>query len=149
MGFKTDISFLRFITMGALATRHVMGQLTHLGFTPIELERYASSNKIWATKIKRLRLPDLLCIHTGMRVEVRAKSKLEIRMSHAPNNAERHWDAGNADTDIVALVPCREGDDDSLVAGDASFFTFGALRKSVGPNRLSRLKAASEDLSST
>ncbi len=32
--------------MGALATRHVMDQLARLGFQPIELERYASSNKI-------------------------------------------------------------------------------------------------------
>lgn len=144
MGFKTDTSFLRFLTMGALATRHVMGQLTRLGFQPIELERYASSNKIWATKIKRLRLPDLLCIRTGMRVEVRAKSNLEIRMSHSPNNPERHWDAGNADTDIIGLVPCRDSDSGPIVAGDASFFTFGALRQSVDPNQLSRLKAASE-----
>lgn len=144
MGFKTDTSFLRFLTMGALATQHVMGQLAQLGFTPIELERYASSNKIWATKIKRLRLPDIQCIRTGMRVEVRAKSNLEIRMSHAPNNPERHWDAGNADTDVVALVPCRDGDTGPVIAADACFFTFGALRQSVDPNQLSRLKATSE-----
>jgi hypothetical protein len=144
MGFKTDTSFLRFLTMGALATQRVMDQLAQLGFAPIELERYASSNKIWATKIKRLRLPDLLCIRTGMRVEVRAKSNLEIRMSHAANNPERHWDAGNADTDIVALVPCCNGDAGPVVASDASFFTFGALRQSVDSNQLSRLKAASE-----
>jgi hypothetical protein len=144
MGFKTDTSFARFLTMGALATRHVMAQLTRLGFEPIELERYASSNKIWATKIKRLRLPDIMCIRTGMRIEVRAKSSLEIRMSHAPNNPERHWDAGNADTDIVALVPCGTGDEGSIVTQDASFFSFAALRRSVDPRQLSRMKAASE-----
>jgi hypothetical protein len=144
MGFKTDTSFLRFLTMGALGTQHVMNQLAQLGFAPVELERYASSNKIWATKIKRLRLPDILCISTGMRIEVRAKSNLEIRMSHAPNNLERHWDFGNTDTDIVALVPCRSGDNGPTVAGDATFFTYGALRQSVDQNQLSRLKAASE-----
>ena len=144
MGFKADTSFLRFLSMGALATRHVTRQLAELGFAPIELERHASSNKIWATKIKRLRLPDLLCIRTGMRVEVRAKSKLEIRMSHAPNNPERHWDAGNMDTDIVALVPCHNGESGPAIAGDAAFFTFDALRRSVNPQQLSRLKAASE-----
>ncbi len=79
-----------------------------------------------------------------MRVEVRAKSDLEIRMSHAPNNSERHWDAGNADSDIIALVPCRNGDAGPPVSGDASFFTFAALRQSVDPNQISRLKAASE-----
>lgn len=144
MGFKTDTSFLRFLTMGALGTQHVMGQLTQLGFAPIELERYASSNKIWGTKIKRLRLPDLLCVRTGMRVEVKAKSNLEIRMSHAPNNPERHWDAGNADKDIIALVPCHIGDTRPCVAGEASFFSVSALRQSVDQNQLSRLKAASE-----
>ena len=144
MGFKTDMSFLRFLTMGALGTHHVMEQLTELGFVPIELERCASSNKIWATKIKRLRLPDLLCVKTGMRVEVRAKSKLEIRMSHAPNNPERHWDAGNSNSDIVAFVPCTNRDEGPVIAGNASFFTFYALRNSVDQKQLSRLKAVSE-----
>lgn len=144
MGFKTDTSFLQFLTMGALAVQRVTSQLAQLGFSPIELERYASSNKIWGTKIKRLRLPDLLCIRTGMRVEVRAKSTLEIRMSHAPNNPERYWDAGNADTDIVAFVPCRTGVSGPVVTGAATFFTFGALRQSMDRNQLSRLKAASE-----
>lgn len=106
MSFKADTSFLRFLTMGALGTRHVIEELQAAGFRPVELERYSTSNKIWSTKIKRLRLPDLLCVRTGLRVEVRAKSKLEIKMSHAPNNAERHWDAGLRDEDVVALVVC-------------------------------------------
>ena len=120
--------------MGALGTQHVMGQLTRLGFVPVELERYASSNKIWSTKIKRLRLPDLLCVRTGLRVEVKAKSNLEIRMSHAPNNPDRHWDAGNADEDIIALVPCYIGNTGPCVAGEASFFSVSALRQSVDQN---------------
>jgi HEAT repeat protein len=144
MGFKTDTSFLRFLSMGALGTRHVMAQLSQLGFAPIELERYATSNKIWATKIKRLRLPDLLCARTGLRVEVRAKSTLEVRMSHAPNNPDRHWDAGLTDADLVALVPCRDDEAGPAIAGDASFFTAAALRQSVDPGQLSRLKSASE-----
>lgn len=144
MGFKTDTSFLRFLSMGALGTRHVMAQLSQLGFAPIELERYASSNKIWATKIKRLRLPDLLCVRTGLRVEVRAKSTLEARMSHAPNNPDRHWDAGLTDADLVGLVPCRDDEAGPAIGGDASFFTVAALRQSVDPGQLSRLKSASE-----
>ena len=32
-----------------------------------KLERYSRSNKIWSTKVKRLRLPDLLCVRTGLR----------------------------------------------------------------------------------
>jgi hypothetical protein len=144
MGFKTDTSFLRFLSMGALGTRHVMAELSRHGFAPIELERYATSNKIWATKIKRLRLPDLLCARTGLRVEVRAKSTLEIRMSHAPNNADRHWDAGLTDADLVALVPCRDNESGPAIAGDTSFFTVAALRQSVDPAQISRLKSASE-----
>lgn len=144
MGFKADTSFLRFLSMGALGTRHAMTQLSLLGFAPIELERYATSNKIWATKIKRLRLPDLLCVRTGLRVEVRAKSTLEIRMSHAPNNPDRHWDAGLNDADLVALVPCRDNDVGPVIADDATFFTVAALRQSVDPRQLSRLKSASE-----
>ncbi len=58
MGFKVDSTFLKFLTMGALGVRHVAVKLHQRGFEPIELERYGSSNKIWSTKVKRLRLPD-------------------------------------------------------------------------------------------
>ena len=50
-----------------------MAQMRAAGFEPIELEPVFTSNKIWATKVKRLRLPDLLLHTTGLRVEVRAK----------------------------------------------------------------------------
>ena len=89
MGFKTDTSFLRFLSMGAKGVSQTIAQMEELGFRPIELERYCSSNKIWTTKVKRLRLPDLLCVKTGLRLEVRAKSDLKIRMSDAPNNPDR------------------------------------------------------------
>src|SRR5579871_950687 len=104
MGFKADSSFLRFLSMGALAVRQTMRQLTDMGFRPIELERYCASNKIWATKVKRLRLPDLLCVRTGLRIEVRAKTDLKIRMSDAPYNPDRTWDAGNRDEDVAAFI---------------------------------------------
>lgn len=144
MGFKADTSFLRFLTMGALGTRHVIEELQAAGFMPVELERYSTSNKIWSTKIKRLRLPDLLCVRTGLRVEVRAKSKLEIKMSHAPNNADRHWDSGLRDEDVVALVVCN--DDGGLMAtrGRSTYFNVDVLRRSVDSRQLSGLKAASE-----
>jgi hypothetical protein len=81
VGFKANTSFLRFVTMGARGVHHMMKQLRALGFEPIELERYSGSNKIWTTKIKRLRLADILCVRTGLRVEVRCKSDLKIKMS--------------------------------------------------------------------
>jgi hypothetical protein len=90
VGFKTDTSFLRFLSMGALGTKGFMDYLRNLGYRPIELERYCASNKIWTTKVKRLRLPDVICALTGIRIEVRAKSDLKIRMSDAPANPDRH-----------------------------------------------------------
>src|SRR5882672_9730576 len=102
--------------MGALGARRVCELMAHAGLQPIELERYSRSNKIWMTKVKRLRLPDLLCVRTGLRVEVRGKSKLAIRMSDAPNNPQRRWFANlNAD-DMVAFVHCREVGDSFQLA---------------------------------
>lgn len=144
MGFKANTSFLRFLSMGAVGVRRTMQQLRDRGFEPIELERYCCSNKIWTTKVKRLRLPDLLCVSTGMRVEVRAKTKLEIRMSDALANPERAWDAGLRDDDVVALITCFDTDDGPKPADDAVYFTVGALRASVDRSRLGPPKSASE-----
>lgn len=144
MGFKVDSSFLRFLTMGARGVHSVCDELRDLGFMPIELERYCGSNKIWATKVKRLRLPDLLCVRTGLRLEVRAKSDLKIRMSDAPNNPDRVWDAGLTDQDVVALIACGNGPDGPVPAEGAIYFTVGALRQSVGQSKLGAPKSASE-----
>ena len=104
MGLKVDSSFLKFVTMGAMGARRVAQLMTDACLQPIELERYSSSNKIWQTKVKRLRLPDLLCLATGLRVEVRAKSDLTIKMSDTPTNADRRWNSGLAGGDMVAFV---------------------------------------------
>ncbi len=145
MGFKVDTSFLRFLTMGALGVRRVADELRERGFEPIELERYGTSNKIWATKVKRLRLPDLLCVRTGLRAEVRAKSDLKIRMSDAPLNPDRVWDAGLRDDDVIALVACSDGPDGTPVpANHAMYFSVGDLRSSVGTSTLGPPKSASE-----
>jgi len=144
MGFKVDSSFLRFLTMGALGARRVAEELREMGFEPIELERYGTSNKIWATKVKRLRLPDALCIRTGLRIEIRAKSDLKIRMSDAPNNPERAWDAGMRDQDVIALIACADDGDGPVPADNAAYFTVAALRQSVGSSTLGSPKSASE-----
>jgi hypothetical protein len=144
MGFKVDTSFLRFLTMGALGARRVADELRALGFQPIELERYGTSNKIWATKVKRLRLPDALCIRTGLRIEIRAKSDLKIRMSDAPNNPDRAWDAGMRDEDVIALIACEDNGNGPAPAENAVFFTVGALRQSVATSTLGPAKSASE-----
>ena len=144
MAFKADTSFLRFLSMGAVGVRRAMERFRDRGFEPIELERYCGSNKIWATKVKRLRLPDLLCVKTGMRAEVRAKTDLKIRMSDAPANPDRVWDAGLRDDDIVALITCFDTDDGPEPADEAVCFTVGALRASVDRSRLGPPKSASE-----
>ena len=84
MGFKEDADFARFVSVGAIGTAAVADRLRdRYDHHPIELERYAMSNKVWQTKVKRLRLPDLLCVRCGLRVESRAKSKLKIMLSHS------------------------------------------------------------------
>ncbi len=144
MGFKTDSSFLRFLTMGALGVQQTISQLESFGFRPIELERYCASNKIWTTKVKRLRLPDLLCVRTGLRVEVRAKNDLKIRMSDAPNNPDRVWDAGLRDEDLVAFITCHNSEEEIRPAQSAVFFAVGDLRNSVETSILGPPKSASE-----
>ncbi|HQE92144.1 MAG TPA: HEAT repeat domain-containing protein [Anaerolineae bacterium] len=110
--YKTDESFLEKISIGAIGTRRVFDDLFQQGHHPIELERGSTSFKIWKTiKIKRIRVPDILCLHCGRRVESRAKTKLEITMSHSFSNQERGWDYGLEDDDFVALAVCqRVGD---------------------------------------
>ena len=106
--FKTDESFLEKIAMGAVGTRRTFEDLQRQGHEPMELERGSMSFKIWkAIKIKRVRVPDILCLACGRRVESRAKTKLEITMSHSRSVQERGWDFGLDDGDHVALVLCR------------------------------------------
>ena len=144
MGFKGDTSFLRFLSMGAAGARRTIEQLRAAGFAPIELERYCTSNKIWATKVKRLRLPDLLCVRTGLRIEVRAKSDLKIRMSDAPSNPDRRWDTGLRDDDVTALIACFDDNGTPAPADEAVFFTVGDLRVSAETSTLGPPKSASE-----
>lgn len=110
--FKTDESFLEKIAIGATGTRFVINDLSLQGHEPIELERGSTSFKIWkAIKIKRVRVPDILCLRCGRRIESRAKTKVEITMSHSTATPERGWDFGLDDDDLVALVRCeRSGD---------------------------------------
>ena len=106
--YKTDVSFLEKIAMGAVGTHRVFEDLDERGHTPIELERGSMSFKIWKTiKIKRIRVPDILCLGCGRRVESRAKTRLEISMSHSFSDPMRGWDYGLEDDDYIALIGCR------------------------------------------
>jgi HEAT repeat protein len=106
--FKTDESFLEKIAIGAAGTNQVFTNLNEQGHHPIELERGSMSFKIWKQiKIKRVRVPDILCIHCARRVESRAKTSFEISMSHSLADPVRGWDYGLDDNDFVALVACK------------------------------------------
>jgi len=93
--FKSDVSFLQKISMGATGTIAVFNNLEEQGHTPIELERGSRSFKIWKSiKIKRIRVPDILCVDCGKYIECRTKTKREISMSHSQVDTARGWDYG-------------------------------------------------------
>lgn len=143
MAFKDDASFLHFVTMGAMGTRVGWAGLEQAGHRIVELERYCCSNKIWATKVKRLRLPDLLCLRCGRRFEVRTKTSLEIKMSHSPTNPDRVWDAGMRDDDVAVFLRCH--DEPTLaVANTLNCFEVSQLRATQHLAKLGPPKSASE-----
>jgi hypothetical protein len=108
--FKNDESFLEKISLGAIGTQEVFRRLIALGHKPIELERGSMNYKIWKKiKRKKVRVPDLLCVDSGLRIESKAKQKLEITMSHSINDPERGWDADLKDNDFIALIVCKKG----------------------------------------
>lgn len=144
MGFKEDADFARFVSMGAVGAAAVAHHLsTERDHRMIELERYAMANKVWQTKVKRLRLPDLLCVRCGLRVEARAKSKLGIVLSHS-DTPGREWDAGGMrDHDLYAFL--RAGlDTFPPQTGLPTYFEAHALRSTEQHARRSAPKAASE-----
>jgi hypothetical protein len=130
--FKSDESFLKKLAVGAAGTKAAMRRLDELGFRPIELERGSSGFKIWKTiKIKRVRVPDILCLKSGWRFESRGKTKLEISMSHSKSDPNRAWDAGMHSEDFVVVVLCEQASDDIVDWRPASpihFIRVGDMR---------------------
>ncbi|MBO1351967.1 MAG: hypothetical protein EBE86_033460 [Hormoscilla sp. GUM202] len=109
--FKSDDSFLRKLAVGAPGTNATIAYLRSMDFNPIELERGSTGFKIWKKiKIKRVRMPDILCLNTGLRFESRGKTKLEISMSHSLKDPKRAWDAGMRDDDLVSIIMLEQED---------------------------------------
>lgn len=107
--FKSDESFLQKLAVGATGAKLTMQRLNELGYRPIELERGSTGYKIWKKiKIKRVRVPDILCLRSGLRFESRGKTKLEISMSHSLKDPHRAWDSGMRPDDSVAIVLCEQ-----------------------------------------
>ena len=144
MNFKADWSFLDKVSMGAKASKAVIDILNASGHNVIELERSSTRNKIWATKIKRLRMPDLICLKCGKRIESRAKSKLEVRMSDNENNPDRRWDAGLRDEDLIAFIRCQKIEDEWTPADEINLFETKSLRRTEDKSKLGRAKSAGE-----
>lgn len=144
MNFKTDWSFLEKISMGAIGTKAVIDELNSHGHNVIELERYCTSNKIWSTKIKRLRMPDLLCLKCGKRIESRAKSTLEIKMSDNENNPDRRWNAGLREEDLVAFINCYKGENGWETQGIVNLFSVGGMEETEDKSKLGEAKSRSE-----
>lgn len=137
--FKSDVSFLEKIAMGALGVRQVLHDLHAQDHAPLELERGSTGYKIWkAIKTKRIRIPDLLCPRCGRRFECRAKTQIEISMSHSTSRPERGWDFGLEDTDQVALVQCTRagpGPLDWEVSTLVQYIQVAELRRAWQENR--------------
>lgn len=117
LAFKHDSSFFRKIATGAVGTRAVLDDLAGRGHRPVELERGSADTKIWKdVKRKRVRIPDVVCLRCGRRAESRAKTKPGLSMSHSLE-AERAWDYGMVDDDLVAIPICRVADEAKWAVG--------------------------------
>lgn len=143
--FKTDESFLEKISIGAIGTKRVYENLLSQHHLPIELERGSMSYKIWKKiKIKRIRVPDILLVNCGVRVESRAKTNLEITMSHSQSDPNRGWDFGLKDTDYVALIGCQKNGDnpvDWLADDFVQYISVRELREAVTRNEIIEIEA--------
>lgn len=142
--FKSDDSFLEKLAIGATGTCAVFSDLKRQGHRPIELERGSLGFKIWKSiKIKRLRVPDILCLACGTRIEARAKTILEISMSHSVSDPERGWDYGLLDGDMVAISFCQrtgDGPTEWKASPLIQYVSALELRKAFNENRVSTEK---------
>jgi len=142
--FKSDDSFLRKLAVGAAGTNATIERLKTLGFNPIELERGSTGFKIWKKiKIKRVRVPDILCLKTGLRFESRGKTKPEVSMSHSLRDPRRAWDAGMRDDDYVSIVVFEQGAEspiDLKCMSPVHFISVKDLRDAFAEKRVSITK---------
>jgi hypothetical protein len=142
--YKSDDSFLRKLAVGAAGTNATIDRLSSMGFKPIELERGSTGFKIWKKiKIKRIRVPDILCLNTGLRFESRGKTKPEISMSHSLNDPKRAWDAGMRNDDIVSIVVFQQSDNSPVDLKQVSpvhFVSVEEMRKAFTDGQVSITK---------
>lgn len=120
LAFKPDSSFFRKIAIGAVGSRAVAADLERHGHEVLELERGSTDTKLWKdVKRKRVRIPDLVCVRCGRRIESRAKTKADLAMSHSSADESRAWDFGMVDDDWIAFPVC--------IASEESYWSAGRL----------------------
>lgn len=84
----------------------------------VELERGSTDTKLWKeVKRRRVRIPDLVCVRCGQRVESRAKTNAELAMSHSVTDEARAWDFGMVDSDLIAFPICQAVEEQYWSAG--------------------------------
>ena len=112
LALKPDSSFFRKIAIGAIGARAVCGDLARHHHEMYELERGSTDTKLWEeVKRKRVRIPDLVCVRCGLRIESRAKTAPDLSMSHSQTDEARSWDFGMVDTDLIAFPVCEAVDE--------------------------------------
>jgi HEAT repeat protein len=145
--FKSDTSFLEKISAGAVGALEIQRILNTSGHNMVELERESLSMDIWQLKMKRIRVPDLVCTKCGSRAECRAKTNLEITMSHADTPPDRRWDAGLLDGDWVIFIRCEKsgpGPTDWSASDKINAFCVSDLRATTKLLRRKARKGATE-----
>ncbi len=123
LSLKPDSSFFRKIAIGVVGTKAICKDLSVRGHDIRELERGALDSKIWKeVKRKRVRIPDLVCLRCGIRLESRAKTGPRLSMSHS-DEEERAWSFGMVDSDVVAFPVCEPVNE--------AYWSAGRLREEV------------------
>ncbi|MBO7940728.1 HEAT repeat domain-containing protein [Streptomyces sp. S9] len=144
MGFKEDVDFARFLSMGVYAADAVAQDLEHNhGHRIIELERFAKANKVWQTKVKRLRLPDLMCVDCGRRFESKGKTKLEIKLSDSTVPG-RAWRDGGMRLDDIFAFACVDMKASPVSVSNLVYVTRQSLEDALGSSKEGKRKAVSE-----
>ncbi|MEO7651557.1 MAG: hypothetical protein ABIZ80_13915 [Bryobacteraceae bacterium] len=88
--------------MAASHAAEVLAELTEYGHDLRELERSADSQKEWTPAPRmRVRMPELVCIQCGLRVETRRVGD-GFSLAHREEQAS-HWSSGLVDSDLVAF----------------------------------------------
>ncbi|MBU3862909.1 HEAT repeat domain-containing protein [Streptomyces sp. 4503] len=144
MGFKEDAVFARFLSMGVYAADAVAQdlELNH-GHRIIKLDRFATSNKVWQTKVKRMRLPDLLCVSCGRRFECKGKTKLEIILSDSKVTGRTWRDGGMCPDDVFAFA-CVDMKTSPVSVSNLVYVTRQSLEDALGSSKAGKRKSASE-----